>query len=96
MSFLKNKYFIATALFGILLLFFDKNDFFTQRSRSRELHMLEKSKAHYQDEIAKEKKELEQLRNDSSALERYAREKYLMKKDDEDLFLVPEKTDNKK
>lgn len=90
-AWLRNKYFIATAVFAATLLFFDKNDFFTQRSRTQELRMLEKSKAHYQSEIAKEQKELNLLKNDTTTVERYAREKYLMKKDNEDVYVVPEK-----
>ena len=93
-SWLRNKYFIATAVLAATLLFFDKNDLFTQRSRTKELKMLEKSKAHYQAEIAKEQKELDLLKNDSTTVERYAREKYLMKKDNEDVYVVPEKAKN--
>jgi len=90
-SWLKNKYFIALTVFGFLLLFFDKNDLFTQRYRSRELNTLEKSKAWYESQIAAEKKELNQLKNDPVTIEKYARENYLMKKDNEDLFIIPEK-----
>lgn len=90
-SWLKNKYFIATAVFAAMLLFFDKNDLFTQRNRSNELRALEKSKAYYQGENTSLKKQLDELKNDPATLEKYAREKYMMKKDNEDLFLVPEK-----
>lgn len=87
----KNKFLLAGLAFIVVMLFLDRNDLFTQLDRAQELNNLEKSKQYYRDETAKQKKELEALKNDPAALERFAREKYLMKKDDEDLFLIPEK-----
>lgn len=92
-SWLKNKYFIAIATFAVVLLFLDKNDIFTRMSRDKELRDLKQSKEYYTRQIEAERKELEALKNNPAALEKYAREKYLMKKDNEDLFLVPEKPD---
>lgn len=88
---LKNKYLLTAVAFGIVMLFLDRNDLFTQMDRTRELRNLEKSKEFYRTETEKQRKELEALKNDPAALERFAREKYLMKRDDEDLFLIPEK-----
>lgn len=88
---LKNKYLLAGVAFALILLFLDRNDLFTQIDRANELRNLEKSKKYYQQEIANQHKELEALKNDPAALEKFAREKYRMKRDDEDLFLVPEK-----
>ena len=91
-SFLKNKYFIAFAAFCVIILFLDKNDVFTLISRKKELRELEKSKQYYTTQIAAERKESEALKTDPAAVEKMAREKYLMKRDNEDLFLVPEKS----
>jgi cell division protein DivIC len=90
-SWLKNKYFIALAVFCGIMLFFDKNDVFTQSDRVRELRELKQSKSYYAVQIASERKELEALKSNPATLEKYAREIYLMKRDNEDLFLVPEK-----
>lgn len=90
-SFLKNKYFIAGVSFVIWMLFFDPRDVFSQLEYTKELNELKTSKAFYQNEIAKEAAELEQLKTNPATLEKYAREKYLMKKDNEDLYIVPEK-----
>lgn len=90
-AWIRNKYIIATAVFLVVILFLDKNDFFTQLDRRNELRTLEKSKAYYSKEIASERKELEGLKNDPAILEKYAREKYLMKRDDEEIFLISEK-----
>ena len=95
-SFLKSKYLISFAAFGIVILFLDKNDFFTQLDRRKELKELQQSKRHYTTQIAAERKELEALRTNPATLEKYAREKYLMKRDNEELFLIPEKPDNGK
>jgi cell division protein DivIC len=92
-AFLKKKYFIASAAFLTIVLFLDKNDFFTRLDRNKELRELEKSKQHYSTQIAAERKELEALKTNPATLEKYAREKYLMKRDGEELFIVPEKPD---
>lgn len=88
---LKNKFLLAGVAFAVILLFLDRNDLFTQMDRARELRNLERSKQYYRDETEKQRKELEALKNDPAALEKFAREKYLMKRAEEDLFLVPEK-----
>ncbi len=88
---LRNKYFVAGCLFAAVMLFFDKNDLFTQADRGRQLKELEKSKAYYTDKITTERAELEHLKSNPATVEKYAREKYLMKRDNEDLYIVPEK-----
>jgi cell division protein DivIC len=89
-AWLRSKYTIALSAFLAIILFFDKNDFFTQQARNAELKELLMSKKYYQGEIASEQRELERLKNNPATLEKYAREKYLMKKDKEDLFIIPE------
>jgi cell division protein DivIC len=90
-AFLKNKYFLTGTGFVIWMLFFDPRDVFSQFEHTKELNELKTSKAFYEKEIAKETAELEQLKTNPATLEKYAREKYLMKKDNEDLYIVPEK-----
>lgn len=95
-SWLRNKYFISLAAFAAIMLFFDKNDVFTQYARHRELLQLQESKRYYSQRIATERQELEQLKSSPATIEKYAREKYLMKRDNEDLFLIPQKPDTPK
>ena len=90
-AWLKNKYFISFAGFCVVVLFLDKNDFFTQLERSSELRELQQSRQYYTTQIAAERKELEALKTNPATLEKYAREKYLMKRDNEELFLLSEK-----
>lgn len=89
-AWIRNKYFISLTIFGVIILFLDKNDFFSQVERKKELRDLEKSKQYYSTQIEAERKELEALKNNPATLEKYAREKYLMKRDNEDLFIISE------
>jgi len=91
---LRNKFFIAFAAFTVWMLFFDEKDVFTMRHHRQELNDLQQSKKYYTDEINKERIELQNLKNNPAILEKYAREKYYMKRDNEDLFLIPEKQAN--
>lgn len=95
-SWLKNKYLLSFAAFAAIMLFFDKNDLFTQSARVQELRDLQKSKIYYQTQIEAETKELELLKTNPATLEKYAREKYKMKRDNEDLFIISENPDTKK
>jgi cell division protein DivIC len=86
---LKNKYILTAAFFAVWMLFFDSRDVITTYFRQRaELNRLQASKAYYQQEIDKTRKELQQLRSDPRVLEKYAREKYRMKRDNEDLYVI--------
>ena len=89
-SWLKNKYILTLIAFVVWITFFDAKDLLTQRERTNELEKLQESKAYFTDEIEKEKKALEELKSNPAAIEKLAREKYLMKKDNEDLFIIQE------
>ena len=86
---LRSKFFIAFAAFAVWMLFFDERDVFTMSHHRQELRELQKSERYYTEQINKEKTELENLKNSPATLEKYAREKYFMKRDNEDLFLIP-------
>ncbi len=89
-SWLKNRYLLTTIAFVLWILFFDRNDIFTQRERARDLKSLEKSKIYYTGQIQEAQKELDQMSHNAAALERFAREKYRMKKDNEDEYEIDE------
>ncbi|HEX5024387.1 MAG TPA: septum formation initiator family protein [Agriterribacter sp.] len=88
---LKNKYSLSLIVFVVWLFFFDHNDVFVQMERTSELKQLQKGKAYYTEQIEQMRKELSELENDPASLERAARERYMMKKDNEDLFVIEEK-----
>lgn len=94
-AWLRNKYLIAFAAFAVVMLFLDKNDLFTQYQRQKDLGKLQQSKRHYTAELAAERKQLEALENNPATVEKLAREKYLMKRDNEELFIISEKPGTK-
>jgi cell division protein DivIC len=91
-SWLKNKYVITAIGFAVWILFLDDRDFITTHFKQRsELNKLEQSRKYYEAQITNTKKELDQLKSNPATIEKYAREKYLMKRDNEDVFLVNDK-----
>lgn len=84
---LRNKYFLTVAGIIVWLLFFDKNDVFTQYELIDKCHKLNKEKEYYIAEIENNKLSLNELRTNKASLETFSREKYLMKKDNEDVFV---------
>jgi cell division protein FtsB len=86
--FFKSFYFLATFFFLFWLAFIDSNDLFFQAELSRKKTELEKAREFYQDKILQVKNDQEALKNNPDLLEKIAREKYLMKKPNEDLYIV--------
>ena len=95
-SIITNKYLLDGVFFIIWMLFVDQRDYFQQKERRDELRKLEMKKEYYQKEIDKTRKELGDLQNSPAALERFAREHYLMKKEGEDIFIIEDSTTGKK
>jgi cell division protein FtsB len=71
--------------------FFDQNDFISLYQIKKELRELETNKTYYRHQIKETEKDLTDLLTNDDNLERYAREKYLMKKDNEDIFVIVDK-----
>ncbi len=91
--FLRNKYVLTGSAFILWMLFFDRNDLLIQRERHHDLQALRESKSRNTQQIKEERSFLEDLKNDPATIEKFAREKYLMKRDNEDLFLIEAKKD---
>jgi cell division protein FtsB len=87
-SALKNKYLITSLCFFAWMVFIDKNDIPTQWNRMKELRTLQQSEKNMDKQISDTKQELELLKTNPSTLEKYAREKYMMKRDNEDLYII--------
>ncbi|RZJ88629.1 MAG: septum formation initiator family protein [Chryseobacterium sp.] len=85
---LKNKYFIASLAFVIWMLFFDRNDVISQYDYKMQVKKLEQEKEFYNQEIETVQKDLADLTTDKGKLEKFARERYLMKRDNEDVFVI--------
>ena len=84
----KNRYFITLVVFFLWMLFFDNNSLVNQIKLTNELDKAMTKKKYYFCEIKRMKSQLKDLETDKEALEKMAREKYLMKKENEDIFLI--------
>ena len=86
----KNKYILTISVFTIWMLFFDQNNVVDRLKMSGEIRQLEADRQYYLEEIEKDSARFHELTTDKDNLEKYAREQFLMKKKDEDVFLVIE------
>ena len=89
-KFIKSFYFLFTLGFVAWMLFLDSNDFISQLKLGFKRQALEDEKAYYQSKIEEVKKDREELMSDPELLEKFAREKYFMKKETEDLYVIVE------
>ncbi len=90
----KNFYFISLLVFILWIAFFDSNDLITQYNRVERLEKLEAEKVYYEAEIKKIEREQKALATDSQAIERFAREKFFLKKPKEEVFVIEEQEEN--
>ena len=86
--FINNKYLVALAVFAVIMLFTDHNNLFEQMKRQQELNTLQAKKSYYLQEIEKTRKSLADLSNNPAAIEKYARENFYMKRDNEDVLVL--------
>lgn len=84
---LSNKYLLLLLAFGVWMLFFDSNSWLVHHELNKEINELKSNKTYYEKEIKDDRGIIEQLSNDEG-LERYAREKYFMKRQNEDVFII--------
>lgn len=89
----KNKFFLVAVAFVVWMTFFDKNDLLSQYQYHQQVSKLEQERDFYKTETDKVSKDLEELTSNPQQLEKFAREKYLMRKDNEDVFVVVKEKD---
>ena len=85
---LKNKFVLASIIFFIWVGVFDENNLLERRQLKKELKQLEKDKKYYVGQIESDAARLLELRTNNKNLEKYAREQYLMHREDEDVFVI--------
>jgi len=86
---LKSPFILIGLLFVLWMLFFDSNSYLNHNRLSNDINQLQKDKQHYIEEIKRDSIALKELSN-PKGLEKYAREKYHMKKENEEIFLIIE------
>jgi len=87
LRFLSNRYVIVLLFFTAWMLFLDNYSYLEHRVLNKEIEELEDNKKYYQDEIEKDKLNIKTLKNPDQ-IEKYAREKYYMKRDSEDIYII--------
>jgi cell division protein FtsB len=86
-KFISNKYVIIVVLFVVWMLFFDENSYINHRELNKEIDKLENANEYYKEQIETDQKVIDNL-NDPDSLEKYAREEYKMKKENEEIFII--------
>ena len=86
-NFFENPMVFIVLIFVIWMIFFDTNSLIIHNELSNDIDKLNNQKKYFTNEINKDKSELKLLQTDSG-LEKYAREKLFMKKENEDIFLI--------
>ena len=87
---LRNKYLIAVLVFLVWLLIFDNNNLIDRVKYLNTLHHMEEEKQYYLERIEEDSRRLNELKTDRDNLEKFAREQYFMKKENEDVFVIVE------
>ncbi len=84
---ISNKYLLILILFLIWMFFFDTNSFFIHNELNHDVNALEDNKEFYKEEIKKDKVFIEKMK-DSDEVEKFAREEYFLKKENEEIFII--------
>lgn len=86
-KFTTNKYVITISIFIVWMLFFDENSFLNHREFDKEINKLNTEKEYYKTQIEQDKELINKLEN-KEELEKFAREEYKMKKENEEIYLI--------
>ena len=87
---LLNKYLIVFVVFAVLVTFFDNHNLINRWKTYKKIVQMEKEYMFYQDEINTNKQKKNELQSSKENLEKFAREHYYMKKQNEDIFIIKE------
>jgi cell division protein FtsB len=85
---LKNKFLLTITLLSLWMALFDKNDISIQWELKKEVQKLQTERDYFANEITDISENLRELNTNPLLLEKFAREKYLMKRDNEDVFII--------
>ena len=85
-----HKYIITLLVFGVIIVFLDENSLIQRAKHQEEINTLNEEIVKYRKQFEEDTRKLKELTNNPEALEKIAREKYLMKKPNEDIFIFEE------
>lgn len=86
----RHKYLITLLVFGVIIVFLDENSLIQRAKHREEIRELNEEIAKYRKQFEEDTRKLKELTDNPEALEKIAREKYLMKKPNEDIFIFEE------
>lgn len=92
---MSNKYFLILLVFAVWMVFFDTNSFFVHKELNDETNELQNNKEYFQKEITKDKTFIQKL-DDDDEMEKFARETYYLKKENEEIFIIEHEDSIKK
>ena len=85
-----NKYLLVLVVFGVIIVFFAEHNLISRWNTNRKIAQLEQEIKFHKEEIESNKRKMAELQSSDENLEKFAREQFLMKKDDEDVFIIKE------
>lgn len=88
---LLNKFTIVSIIFIIWMMFFDQNSYFIHKELDEEIKSLKIEKKQYEEKLEKEIIQLKQIQTNPEEIEKIAREKHFLKKENEDVFIIEER-----
>ena len=94
LSFFANRYILVLLFFIIWMLFLDNYSYLEHRVLDKEIEEIEDNIDYYKTEIKKDSASIKQLKN-NNRVEKYAREKYYMKRENEDIYIIEFEADKK-
>ena len=86
--YLKNKYILTLLVLFVWILFFDQNNLVDRFMSQRQIRQLESDILYFRDRIRQDSIRMNELKTDNENLEKFAREQYLMKRENEDIFII--------
>jgi cell division protein DivIC len=90
-SVLINKYVLSLLAFAVWIIFFDQNNLIDRYRSKQKLNQLKMDTLFYNENIKSDREAIHLLKTDPKNLERFAREKYMMKAPDEEIFIILKK-----
>jgi len=88
---LRNKWFIATALFVVWVVFFDENSIVSHQQNKHKLYELKQQEEYFREKILVDRQKFEDLKQGEEKLEKFAREQFYMSLPNEDIFIIDNK-----
>lgn len=86
----QHKYLITIAAFLVIIVFLDENSLIQRQKHQQEINTLKAEIERYRQQFEEDTRKLKELTNNPEAMEKIAREKYLMKRPNEDVFIFEE------